>query len=262
VQKISNSILLNAIEVSCANPSYSLKDCSLKLGFKELTLYNWHRNLKSKKWSEGYNKTSDGEPLDLGLINKFIHTFEKINNSSKVSNQKLSSLCKCYKSDISRSLKDCCIKLNYKFDSVYSWQTKLRNETWTAGYSKTEDSIPLSQDIIDEFLESFVFSRNAVQILKKLVVHNKSKNKHFYANQMLILKRTYLKYPNINFWLTVDFGPPKEDILLFLGKAEQNLQKKFIDFTAKDKYTKFSYNYKPEKRDPRKKKKKNIWDYY
>ena len=32
---------------------------------------------------------------------------------------------------------------------------------------------------------------------------------------MKVLKNIFKKYPNLDFWLTVDFGEPKDDILLY-----------------------------------------------
>lgn len=180
----------------------------------------------------------------------------------KISNQILIDMLGCSKQDPSLSIKDCSKKLGYNHTTVYNWYRNLKSGKWEAGYSKTEDSEPLNESVVDDFVNSFSFSQNSSKILKKLVTKKCLTNSYCYAKQFKILKRLFKKYPNIDFWLNVDFGEPKDDILLYIGKAEQNLHKKFIDFTAKDGYTKFNYDYKPKKREPRDKKKKNIWDYY
>lgn len=182
MQKISNSFLTSAIEVSVRNPSYSLKDCAEELKCKSTTLYNWYRNLKTGKWPKNY--------------------------------------------------------------------------------SKTEDQIPLDEKIVDKFISSFAFSQNSAKILKKMVTKKCLSNSFCYAKQHKILKRLFKKYPNIDFWLHVDFGEARDDILFYIGKNEQNLHRKYLDFTNKDVYTEFKYEYKPEEASPKTKKRKNLWDFY
>ena len=72
----------------------------------------------------------------------------------------------------------------------------------------------------------------------------------------------FKKYPNIDFWLHVDFGEPRDDMLLFLGKGEETIKKKYLDFSASDNYTPFEYNYTETPSPKPKKRLKTIWDYY
>ena len=68
----------------------------------------------------------------------------------------------------SYSLKDCCKSLGYS--EIHLWMVqKLKDGTWSEGYSKTKTN-PLSQDAISNFLNCFVFTENATKILKKLIL--------------------------------------------------------------------------------------------
>ena len=180
----------------------------------------------------------------------------------KISNSLLKEVASLAQKNPSFSLKDCCKKLGYSQSTVYNWYTKLKKGTWKSGYSKTEDQEPLSEEVINNFINAFAFTDNSKKILKRLVSPNCLKDKYCYSKQMKVLKSIFKKYPNLDFWLTVDFGEPKDDILFYIGKNEKYIHQKYLDFTRKDCYTKFEYNYKPENITPREKKKKNIWDFY
>jgi len=180
----------------------------------------------------------------------------------KISNNLLNEITDLAKQNPSFSLKDCCLKLGYSQSTVYNWYTKLKKSIWQSGYSKTEDQQPLSQEVVDNFVHAFVFTDNSRKILKRLVSAKCLKDKHCYSKQMKVLKNIFTKYPNLDFWLTVDFGEPKDDILFYIGKNEKYIDQKYLDFTREDEYTKFEYSYKPENKQPRDKKKKNIWDFY
>ena len=108
----------------------------------------------------------------------------------------------------------------------------------------------------------FCFTENATKILKKLVSKNILLNKQLYIQQMKFLKSVYKKYPNVDFWFNVDFGEKRDSILYYIGKNEKYIHEKYLDFNRKDCYTKFEYNYKPEKIEPKEKKKRSIWDHY
>lgn len=180
----------------------------------------------------------------------------------KISNKIIQSITDLSKSNPSLSIKDCCQKLGYKHTTIYNWHKNFKDKKWKAGYSKTEDGEPIDEVLVYDFIHCFSFSQNSAKILKKLVVQKCLYNSSCYAKESNFLKSLFKKYPNINFWLNVDFGPPKDTILFFKGKAEQNLHKKYIDFTAKDQYTKFEYKHEPIENKPREKKKKNLWDFY
>lgn len=180
----------------------------------------------------------------------------------KISNNLLLEIIKISSSNPSYSLKDCCIELSYTPTTVYNWYKSLKEGKWPKNYHKTEDGEDLTPQIVDDFINGFSFSQNSSKILKRLVTKKCLLNSHCYGKQQKILKRLFKKYPNIDFWLTVDFGELKDDILFYIGKNEQNLDKKYIDFTSKDCYTKFEYNYKPEENTPRPVKKRNVWDFY
>lgn len=193
----------------------------------------------------------------------FFHQYATIVKMPKISNDLLKEISCFAQQNPSFSLKDCCIKLGYMQSTVYNWYTKLKKKTWNAGYSRTEDKQPLSEEVIDDFVNAFAFTDNSRKILKRLVSAKCLQDKYCYSKQMKVLKNIYKKYPNLDFWLNVDFGEPKDDILFYIGKNEKYIHEKYLDFTKKDSYTKFEYNYKPEqKQPPKQKKKKNIWDFY
>ena len=180
----------------------------------------------------------------------------------KISNNLLSKIIDASSSNPSYSLKDCCLSLGYKHSTLYAWYRNLKSKKWASGYSKTNDGIPLDSNVIDRFLNCFEFSNNAPKILKRLLTDKCLKNRHCYAKQFKVLKNIFSKYPSVNFWLHAKLGDKKDEFLFYLGKNELDLKQKYIDFHAKDEYIKCEYNYKPSKRTPKQKKKKNLWDYY
>ena len=180
----------------------------------------------------------------------------------KISNTLLLDIVEISEQNKSFSLKECAEHGGYKSNTVSNWYYNFKKGKWAKDYNKTEDGIALSPETVDKFINCFEFSSNMFKILKKLVNKKCLRDKFCIGKQSKILKKIFKEYPNIDFWLHVDFGEPRDDILFFLGKNKQNLDKKYIDFTAKDSYTKFDYKYKPENKPPRKKKKKNLWDFY
>lgn len=180
----------------------------------------------------------------------------------KISNDLLLQVIEFSKKNISLSLRDCAKKLEIKPTTLHNWRNNFKKKKWPKNYSKTQNKEPLKEEIVEDFINCFGFSLNAASILKKMVSKKCLYDKHCYMKQHKILKRLFEKYPNIDFWLNVDFGDPKDDILFHIGKNEQNLHKKYLDFTREDSYTKFTYKYKPEDNIPKTKSKKNLWDYY
>ena len=85
----------------------------------------------------------------------------------KISNALLQEIIEFAKQNPSFSLKDCCKKLDYSQSTVYNWYTKLKKGTWKSGYSKT-DQEPLSEEIINNFINAFTFTDSAKKILKKI----------------------------------------------------------------------------------------------
>lgn len=181
---------------------------------------------------------------------------------SKISNDFLNAIILLARKDTSLSLKDCCKKLKYPHTRAYNWYKSLKDGKWQAGYNKTEDGQPLEEELINEFINIFVFTHNSSKILKRLVTDKCLNDRRCFSAQMKILKSIFKKYPNIDFWLSVDFGEKRDNILFYIGRHEKYIHQKYLDFTAKDKYTKFKYNYKPKEEKPKKKTKKNLWDYY
>jgi len=180
----------------------------------------------------------------------------------KISNSLLVKITEVSASNPSYSLKDCCLKLDRKPATLYSWYRNLRSQKWGAGYSKTSDNLPLQSDVIDKFLDCFEFSSNAPKILKRLLTDKCLKNRHCYAKQFKVLKNAFSKYPSVSFWMYAKLGDKKDEFLFYLGKNELDLKQKYIDFHAQDDYIKFEYDHKPSKKEPKKKKKRNLWDYY
>ncbi len=180
----------------------------------------------------------------------------------KISNKILESIIHFAESNLSYSLQDCCDKLNFKYSTVYNWQKNLKSKKWKHGYDKTQDEKPLSEKIINQFLGCFQFSKNSSKILKKLLTNKCLNNKHCYIKQLKVLKNIFKKYSDVNFWLYCNLGEPKDEMLFYLGKNEDMLKKKYIDFTAKDEYIKFKQDYKPKPKKKAPKTKRNIWDYY
>lgn len=180
----------------------------------------------------------------------------------KISNDLLREVILLHDQDISLSLTDCSSSLGVKTPTLSSWHRNVKSGKWKAGYSRTEDGKPLDSDIIQKFKECFVFGGHANKILKKLVTPKCLHNKYCFAKQHKILRRLFKKYPNIDFWRHVDFGEPRDDILLFLGKGEETIKKKYLDFSASDDYTPFKYEYTETSTPKPTKPPKTIWDYY
>jgi len=183
--------------------------------------------------------------------------------SVKISNDILRKAIQFNEKDISSSIKDFAESADLKASTLSAWHRKLKKGEWPPNYSKTADGEPLEPELVEKFVNAFSFSGSSSRILKRLVTAKCLNNKYCFAKQHKILKRMFKKYPNVHFWLKADFGEPRDDILLFLGKAESGLKKKYIDFKAKDTYTSFNYTYEPtESTNPKPKKKRSFWDYY
>lgn len=183
--------------------------------------------------------------------------------AEKISNALLEKVVDFSSGDISASVMDCAKSLNLKGTTLASWQRNFKQGKWPLDYKRTADGTPLNPDLTTQFVNAFSFGGHASKILKKLVTPKCLHNKYCFAKQHKILKRLFKKYPNINFWLHVDFGEPRDDILLFLGKAEPQLRKKYLDFSASDDYTPFEYTFTPPpSTTPSRKRIKTIWDYY
>ena len=92
-QKISNHLLTDVIEFANQDISLSLADCAKELGLKGATLSTWHRNLKSGKWLNGYNKTEDSEPLKAELVEAFKACFTFSGSASKILRKLVTAKC-------------------------------------------------------------------------------------------------------------------------------------------------------------------------
>tara|TARA_R110000803_G_scaffold96975_1_gene165112 strand:- start:149 stop:706 length:558 start_codon:yes stop_codon:yes gene_type:complete len=183
--------------------------------------------------------------------------------STKISNELLKNIVDFSSKDISFSISDCADSLNIKAATLSTWHRNFKTGKWPSDYSRTEDGKPLDSVLVEEFKRSFSFSGSASRILKKLVTPKCLRNRSCFAKQHKILKRLFKKYPSVAFWLHVDFGEPREDILLFIGNAEFQLKKKYMDFSAVDTYTPFEYQYtRPPAGPTPKKSPKTIWDFY
>lgn len=183
--------------------------------------------------------------------------------SQKISNDILRKAIEFSDKDIGLSLLEFADTVGVKGSTLSSWHRNLKSGKWPPTYSRTEDDQPLDADLVEKFAKAFIFSGSSSRILKRLVLPKCLIHKSCFAKQHKILKKLFYKYPNVNFWLYTDFGERREDILLFTGKAEYKLKKKYIDFSASDNYTPFSYKYTPLKQEPKKKKgPKRIWDFY
>lgn len=185
-----------------------------------------------------------------------------IKEMQKISNNFLLKIIEIAKNNISLSVRECAEKIDFKATTLYNWHSNLKKGKWPKNYSKTEDKMALEEEIVNQFISCFAFSNSSSRILRRMVSKKCLQDKYCYAKQHKILKRLFEKYPNINFWLNVDFGDPRDDILFYIGKNEQNLHKKYLDFTKEDSYTEFEYKYKPEENTPKTKTKKNLWDFY
>ena len=183
--------------------------------------------------------------------------------SQKISNHLLTDVIEFANQDISLSLADCAKELGLKGATLSTWHRNLKSGKWLNGYNKTEDSEPLKDELVEAFKDCFTFSGSASKILRKLVTAKCLNNRSCFAKQHKILKRLFKKYPSVDFWLHVDFGDPRDDILLFIGNAEFQLKKKYMDFNAVDSYTPFEYTHTPPTTNTKKSKsRKTIWDFY
>ena len=182
--------------------------------------------------------------------------------AQKISNTLLLRAIGLCENDVSLSVGDCAAKLSLKTSTLSSWHRNLKSGKWEAGYSRTEDGEPLVLEVVKKFSQCFVFGGQASRILKKLITPKCLHNKACFAKQHKILRRLFKKYPDINFWLHVDFGRPRDDMLLFLGKGEETIKKKYLDFSAPDTYTPFEYTYTPPPSERPPKRIKTLWDYY
>jgi hypothetical protein len=182
--------------------------------------------------------------------------------SLKISNSILRQIFALHSADISISFTECAKQINIKASTLSSWHRNIKSAKWKEGYCKTEDEQPLDKNLIEQFSSCFIFGGHANKILKKLVTPKCLHNKFCFAKQHKILRRLFKKYPNIDFWRHVDFGEPRDDILLFLGKGEETIKKKYLDFSASDDYTPFKYEYTESSTSKPTKPPKTIWDYY
>ena len=183
--------------------------------------------------------------------------------SQKISNHILLKAIEFSEKDISLSLLDFADTIGIKGSTFSSWHRKLKSGNWPSNYSRTEDGEPLRPELVEKFSNAFLFSGSSPRILKKLVSPKCLRNRACFAKQHKVLKKLFHKYPDVNFWLYTDFGEPRDDILLFTGKAEYQLKKKYRDFHASDNYIPFRYKYIPLDQQPIKKKApKKIWDFY
>ena len=180
----------------------------------------------------------------------------------KISNTVLETILGWHEADISLSMTECAKKLGLKTPTLSSWHRNLKSGKWKAGYARTEDGEALKKDLVEKFGACFVFGSHANKILKKLIAPKCLHNPACFAKQHKILRRLFKKYPNIDFWLHVDFGKPRDDMLLFLGKGESTIKKKYIDFSASDDYTPFEYNHSAPSPPTKEKRIKTLWDYY
>jgi hypothetical protein len=183
--------------------------------------------------------------------------------SQKISNRLLVDIIECANRDISLSLIDCAQNLGLKGATLSTWHRNFKSGKWLHGYNKTQDSEPLKEELVNDFKNSFVFSGSASKILRRLVTSKCLNNRSCFAKQHKILKRLFKKYPSVDFWLHVDFGDPRDDILLFTGNAEFQLKKKYMDFNAVDSYTPFEYRHTPPTTNATPPKpRKTMWDFF
>ena len=183
--------------------------------------------------------------------------------AQKISNDLLVKIIEFGAANTGSSLPDCAKSLDLNGVTLSSWHRNFKTGKWPLDYAKTADKQSLTPALATQFIEVFSFSGAANKILKRLVAPKCLKNKYCFAKQHKILKRLFKKYPNVDFWLSAHFGEPRDDILLFLGKGEHQLQKKYLDFHATDDYTPFEYTYtSPAVTEKRDVKPKTLWDYY
>jgi len=182
--------------------------------------------------------------------------------AKKISNSLLRKIISFSLSDTSASFSDCAKFLSINTGTLSSWHRKFKNLDWPKDYAKTEDKIPLDPKLVDEFVSCFVYSGHISKILKRLVVGKCLRNAACFRKQNKILKRLLKKYPNLDFWLNMDFGEPREDILLFTGKWDKHLKKKYLDFSTVDAYTPFEYKFKAQPPSGRPRRPRSVWEYY
>ena len=180
----------------------------------------------------------------------------------KISNSVLSEIILLHAADISLSFTECAKKIGLKASTLSAWHRNAKSGRWKEGYSRTEDGKGLNKDLLEQFTSCFVFGGHANKILKKLISPKCLHNKACFAKQHTLLRRLFKKYPNIDFWLHVGFGDKRDDMLLFLGKGEETIRKKYLDFSASDDYTPFEYNHTASAPPTKEKRIKTIWDYY
>lgn len=181
--------------------------------------------------------------------------------AQKISNNLLKRVISHCEKDISLSIGECAQLVGLKGPTLTSWRSNLRSGKWNSSYSRTADGKPLDQKIIDKFLGCFVFGENASKILKRLVTVKCLNDPYCIGKQRKILKRLVKKYPNINFWLFANLGDPRDDMLLFLGKGESSLKKKYIDFSTELSYTQYKKT-NVTSPPPSPQRRHNLWDYY
>ena len=182
--------------------------------------------------------------------------------SSKISNSVLRQIIALHSSDISIAISECALKINIPSATLSSWHNKVKIGKWKTGYTKTEDKEPLLEDNIEKFKNCFGLSGKANKILKKLLTSKTFHSKNFFEKQHVYLRRLVKKYPDINFWLYVDFGNPIDDLVMFFGKGDALIKKKYIDFSASDSYTPFEYSFTETSPQASEKRVKTLWDYY
>lgn len=181
--------------------------------------------------------------------------------SKKISNKLLKDIVALCEKDISLSISECAQLVGMKGPTLTAWRSNLRTKKWGPNYSKTEDGELLDPALVEKFINSFVFGENASKILKRLVLPKCLNDPICIGKQRKLLKRLVKKYPNINFWLYANLGEPREDMLLFLGKGEKALKKKYIDFSTTLSYTQYkriNVTSPPSSSKAR----NNPWDYY
>jgi len=261
MSKISNSFLRQFVSLSSENPWFNMEDCCRALNMNPATVNGWKRSLKSKKWKAGYKKTEDNQPLNQECIDLFLDiSFKKTSISIDI----LQRIIDHSTSNPTFSLEKCCRDLNLNYTTCASWYKNFQKGKWSAGFNNTTDGKAIDQQIIDSFLNCFVYSIKLNKILFRLIKPAMLKDKKSLAIQKNCLKSILEKYPNLDFWLSVDLGNKLNHINNYLKYFKSSIDKKYIEFTScEDNYSKFEYKYEPKKNNnPKNKKKKNIWDFY
>lgn len=261
MSKINNTFLRQFFLLASKNPWFTMDDCCAELQVSKTQVNGWKRKLKQKQWRAGHANTEDKEPLDQESIDLFLSiSFKK----GLISNEILNKIINYSEQNPTYSLEVCCKQLNYNYSTAAKWYRNFRDKIWNAGYNNTADGQEINQETIDKFLNSFIYSIKLNKILFKLVNYKALKEKHSFATQKKYLQTVLEKYPNLDFWLYVDLGPKRDHVYSYLKFEKAKIKQKYLEFTNKiDNYSKFEYKYEPkENNTPRKKKKKNIWDFY